>query len=230
MPGARGQRSERGPERTRALGGCTRDLAHKYYQEQYQLNGGKGNRYVTGSDAAGMTMGVYNTKGLPLYTYLHQPLHPWYATADNLFQEPSGARSSTTSSSSRRPRRYSRTPQRRLRRRPALGRRERDAGEHAAVHVAVGRCARPGLTASCNPPSNRGPTPPGITCGDFAVNTVQPLYQPYQPGTPDVRRLPPQTNPTIGDRLSAAGVDWAWYSGGWSNANGDVGGPGWTNG
>ena len=30
--------------------------------------------------------------------------------------------------------------------------------------------------------------------------------------------------------LSAKGVDWAWYSGGWSNANGDVGGPGWTNG
>lgn len=32
------------------------------------------------------------------------------------------------------------------------------------------------------------------------------------------------------DRLSAAYVDWAWYSGGWSNANGDVAGPGWTNG
>ena len=43
-------------------------------------------------------------------------------------------------------------------------------------------------------------------------------------------RLPPQTAPTIGDRLSAKGVDWAWYSGGWSNANGDVGAPGWTNG
>jgi acid phosphatase len=25
-------------------------------------------------------------------------------------------------------------------------------------------------------------------------------------------------------------VSWAWYSGGWSNANGDVGAPGWTNG
>jgi acid phosphatase len=25
-------------------------------------------------------------------------------------------------------------------------------------------------------------------------------------------------------------VDWAWYSGGWSNANGDTTGPGWTNG
>ena len=30
--------------------------------------------------------------------------------------------------------------------------------------------------------------------------------------------------------VSDAGVDWAWYSGGWSNADGDVGAPGWTNG
>ena len=29
--------------------------------------------------------------------------------------------------------------------------------------------------------------------------------------------------------LSAAGVDWAWYAGGWSNAAGNVGAPGWTN-
>src|SRR4029078_1198529 len=43
-------------------------------------------------------------------------------------------------------------------------------------------------------------------------------------------RRPTRPAPTIGDRLSAAHVDWAWYSGGWSNANGDVGAPGWTNG
>ena len=34
-------------------GGCTRDLVHRYYQEQYQLNDGRQNRYVTGSDAVG---------------------------------------------------------------------------------------------------------------------------------------------------------------------------------
>jgi phospholipase C len=30
--------------------------------------------------------------------------------------------------------------------------------------------------------------------------------------------MPPQTLPTIGDRLSGAGVSWAWYAGGWNNA------------
>ncbi len=86
------------------------------------------------------------------------------------------------------------------------------------------------LTASCNPPATRPPTPPGVTCGDFAVNTIQPWSQPYSPGTADARRLPPLTSSNIGDELSAKGVDWAWYAGGWSNADGDVGAPGWTNG
>ena len=30
--------------------------------------------------------------------------------------------------------------------------------------------------------------------------------------------------------MSDAGVSWAWYAGGWDNAAGNVGGPGWTNG
>ena len=65
-----------------------------------------------------------------------------------------------------------------------------------------------------------------VACGNYGVNTMQPAFQPYSPGT--VRREDPplQTNPTIGDRLTAAGVDWAWYAGGWANANGDVGEPG----
>ncbi|WP_154656737.1 hypothetical protein [Methylococcus capsulatus] len=33
-----------------------------------------------------------------------------------------------------------------------------------------------------------------------------------------------------GGRLSAAGGSWAWYADGWSNAAGDIGAPGWTNG
>ena len=33
--------------------------------------------------------------------------------------------------------------------------------------------------------------------------------------------LPPQTNKTIGDMLSAKGISWAWYAGGWSAALAD---------
>src|SRR2546423_4931515 len=41
-------------------GGCTRDLVHRFYQEQYQLNGGRQNRYMVASDAMGLVMGQYD--------------------------------------------------------------------------------------------------------------------------------------------------------------------------
>ena len=67
-------------------GGCTRDLVHKFYQEQYQLHGGLMNRYVTGSDAVGLSMGYYDTKDLPIYRYLHRKRAPHYVIADHFFQ------------------------------------------------------------------------------------------------------------------------------------------------
>ncbi|GAA1767932.1 alkaline phosphatase family protein [Nostocoides vanveenii] len=67
-------------------GGCTEDLVHRFYQEQYQINGGRQNRYVTGSDAVGLTMGRYDTTQLPIYRYLHSKGAPNYVIADRFFQ------------------------------------------------------------------------------------------------------------------------------------------------
>jgi len=67
-------------------GGCTRDIVHRFYQEQYQLNDGRMNRYTTGSDAVGLTQGYYDSTALPIYAYLHQEDHPDYAISDNYFQ------------------------------------------------------------------------------------------------------------------------------------------------
>lgn len=206
-------------------GGCTRDLVHRFYQEQYQLHAGMQNRYVTGSDAIGLTMGMYKTKGLPIYKYLHSPGHPHYAIGDNFFQGAFGGSflnhqwfiaaaapqwvGAVTDGSSN--------------------------DLHSIVdsngmptsyplYTAAGTVKDSQLTVKC--PSPVG----GLACGDYAVNTTQPTYQPFAPGTALPQRLPPLTTPTIGDRLSQAMIDWAWYSGGWSNANGDVGAIGWTNG
>ena len=44
---------------------------HRFYQEQYQLDGGRQDRYSTGSDAVGLTQGYYDTSQLPIYQYLH---------------------------------------------------------------------------------------------------------------------------------------------------------------
>ena len=206
-------------------GGCTRDLVHRFYQEQYQLNGGRQNRYVTGSDAMGLTMGTYDTRMLPIYTYLHSPDHPHYAIADSFFQAAFGGSflnhqwliAADT---------------------PSWPDAVHD-GTANDLHSVVDSNGMPvtyglytatapvkdlQLTASC------ATAPAGVVCGDYAVNTIQPRYQPFSPGTAFAKQLPPLMQTTIGDRLNDAGIDWAWYSGGWSNANGDVDGPGWTNG
>jgi acid phosphatase len=225
-------------------GGCTRDLVHRYYQEQYQLDDGKQDRYVTGSDAVGLTMGYYDTSSLPIYKYLHTRHHPDYAIADRFFQAAFGG-----SFLNHQWLVAAATPE-------WPGGAVNDGGTndlHSVVDVngmpttnnhnpannpaplynsplTTGGLVDGALTASCKPPATRPPTPANVKCGDFAVNTIQPTYQPFSPGTAPARQLPPQTAPTIGDRLSAKGIDWAWYSGGWSNAAGNVDEPGWTNG
>jgi acid phosphatase len=206
------------PSPSNLPGGCTKDIVHRFYQEQYQLNSGAQNRYVTGSDAVGLAMGYYNTRSLPIYQYLHSDGAPKYAIADDFFQSAFGgsflnhqwliAAATPT---------WSDIP---------------DA-QHSIVDTngmpntylqytpTTAVLDRAG-TQACGLPT----TNPDVACGDYAVNTIQPAYQPFR-GSP---QLPAQTGSTIGDRLTAAGVSWAWYSGGWSNADGDVNAPGWTNG
>jgi acid phosphatase len=98
------------------------------------------------------------------------------------------------------------------------------AAGHASAYVSpdTGLVNGP-LTQSCG----LATTQPGLACGDFGVNTMQPAYQ---PSGLFGAKVPAQINPTIGDRLTTAGVDWAWYSGGWANANGEFHSPYYTNG
>ena len=67
-------------------GGCTRDLVHRFYQEQYQIDGGKQDRYTTGSDAVGLTRAATRRPQLPIYRYLHSKGAPNYVVADRFFQ------------------------------------------------------------------------------------------------------------------------------------------------
>jgi len=75
-----------------------------------------------------------------------------------------------------------------------------------------------------------------VTPDGYVVNNIQPPYQPSglppaANGNPDLADpggtprlglpLPPQSSTTIGDTLSAKGVSWAWYAGGWNLALAD---------
>ncbi len=215
------------------VGGCTMDLDHRFYQEQYQLDGGRQDRYVVGCNAAGLTMGYYETKDLPVYKYLHTTGHPHYVIADNFFQAAFGG-----SFLNHQWLIAARTPE------------WIDAvndGSSLDLHSVVDGNGMPkntplyvspvkdmvkdlALTASCTPPVTHSATPASVVCGNYAINTIQPKAWPYDPLTADAKRLPPLTTPTIGDRLTMAGIDWAWYSGGWANAEGDLAQMGFSNG
>ena len=196
-------------------GGCTRDIVHRFYQEQYQLDGGKQDRYVTGSDAIGLTMGTYDTKALPVYRYLHSKGAPDYVVADRFFQAAFGG-----SFLNHQWLVAARTP-------TFVG---ADAsGTASDLHSVVDANGFPNatyplysptsavadkqLTQACGLPT----TNPAVACGDYAVNTIQPSSVPFGGGA-KLPLIDDATYPNIGDRLSGAGYDWNWYSGGWDDA------------
>ncbi len=58
-----------------------------------------------------------------------------------------------------------------------------------------------------------------VTPEGWAVNTIQSVHQPHSATITDPKKLlPPQTQPTIGERLSEKKIGWAYYSGGWNDA------------
>jgi len=57
-----------------------------------------------------------------------------------------------------------------------------------------------------------------VTPDYYVVNTSYTVNTPHPSTASATALVPNQTMPTIGDRLSAKGVTWAWYSGGWNNA------------
>jgi phospholipase C len=57
-----------------------------------------------------------------------------------------------------------------------------------------------------------------VTPDGYLVNTAFSAIGPHPASTKPDELVPPLTNPTIGDRLSAKHISWAWYSGGWAAA------------
>ena len=157
-------------------GGCTRDIVHRFYQEQYQLNNGTQNRYTTGSDAVGLTHGLLrhdSAADLPVPAQQGPP-----ALRDRRQLLPGGVR--------------------RLVPQPPVADRcgDADAGRaaRATQHSILDSNGMPNnyplyhadaagddpagtrLHRSCGARSTRT----GLACGDYAVNTIQPPYQPFK--------------------------------------------------
>src|SRR3954469_1522022 len=213
-----------------AAGGCTRDIVHRFYQEQFQIHGGAMDRYALTSDALGLTQGYYDTTQLPVYQYLHSDGAPKYVVADHFFQAAFGGSflNHQFLIAARAPIWANWTAAA-----PAHSRLDANGNSDRSP---LYRNTNPGdgaITQPCVNPAVVFGERAGRACGDVGVNTLQPFNKPHLPTTADGRRLPAIDDtvfPNSGDELSDAGVPWAWYAGGWDNAAGNVGGVGWTNG
>jgi phospholipase C len=183
-------------------GGCTEDIVHRFYNEQYQIDGGKQDRYVAGSDAAGLTMGYYDTKALPIYQYLHGKGAPHYVLLDHFFQAAFGGSflNHQFLISGRAPV-------------------DTSNGSLGGINSVLGTDGYPTtdkqetqLCAASPTINNRAQA-----CGHFAVNTIQSTSAPHGGGAA-IPLIDDSDYPNIGDEMSSKGVSWNWYSGGWNDA------------
>jgi acid phosphatase len=172
----------------------TRDLVHKFYTNRTQIDGGANDLYAAYSDAAGLSMGYYSRDAMESSTL-------WQLARENVLLDHFFM--------------------------GAFG------GSFLNHMYLVCGCApvwpnapesqRSKLDAKGRPLPK--PDSPGdfednrlvaAADGDYAVNTTQSVY--LNNGGQGSNLLPPQDAPTIGDRLTAKGIDFAWYTGGWDIA------------
>jgi acid phosphatase len=199
-----------------SLGVITQSPTHLFYQNQMQIDGGKNDKFVAFSDQGALVMGHYDTNAanLPLWQIARR-----YTLADNFFMGAFGG-----------------SYLNHIRLICACTPKYPDADHSPAKHhIAVVESDGVSLKLADNSPKSAMHGKPkfvndgNITPDFYAVNTMQPPYQPSEvkpaPGgdpllanLKDPRTLPPQTDTTIGDLLSAKHVSWAWYAGAWQLA------------
>jgi acid phosphatase len=210
----------------------TRDLYHRFFENQMQINGGKNDMFAAWADAGGLTMGSFDYSGSQMYKLAQQ-----YVLADNFFQGAFGGSflnhqylicacapeypNADTAAA-----------------KPSITVLDKDASGNYLPHLTVNTSTSPASAMDGAPKFVlSGNITPANYFGDgkfYAINTMQPAYQPSGNKPVDVSgsdglyattsastTLPPQTQKTIGDLLTAKGVDWKWYAGSWNAALAD---------
>jgi acid phosphatase len=211
----------------------SRDLYHRFFENQMEIDGGKNDQFAAWADAGGLTMGHYDYSKSALYQLAQK-----YTLADEFFAGAFGG---------------SFLNHQYLICACAPAYPNADApptGAHPTIAVVDTDAAGnylPRLTTAATSPASALTGPPvyalsgNITpanyFGDgqyYAVNTMQAPYQPSGNKPVDAlgtdllyaapaanTTLPPQTQTNIGDELNAAGVSWKWYAGSWNAALAD---------
>jgi acid phosphatase len=176
----------------------TPDLVHKFYQEQEQIDGGRMDRFAAVSDAGGLVMGYYPSKGQQLADLAHQFTlldHFHHAAFGSSFLNHFFLVCACAP-------KFENAPAKMI----------------AKVDPKTGflaRAANSPTSAMMGAPVWAADSP--VTPDFYGINTIQPTVPPLSDKAPVEERLPLQMMPTIGERLSAKGISWAWYAGGWND-------------
>ncbi len=208
----------------------TRDLYHRFFENQMQIDGGLNDKFAAWGDSGGTVMGWFDGSRTAMWKIARD-----YTLADRFFQGAFGGS-------------YLNHQYLVCACLPVYADADTSPA-HPSIAVlrtdADGKFT-PDLALADNSPASALTGPPvfkksgNLTPKDYlgdgtfhSVNTMQPPYQPsYNPPTPDdtaglyatpaePTTLPPQTLATIGDMLNQKQVAWAWYSGGWNAALAD---------
>jgi acid phosphatase len=214
---------------TLTLGDVTKDMAHRFFENAMEINGGTNDMFASWIDTGGITMGHWDFSKGALYKLAQD-----YVLADNFFQAayggsflnhqylicacaPTVPASFVTNNA------------------PSVNVLGTANGKGVPQLAANTGSAASALDAAAN--LKTGNIAPmdyfGAGDGYRAVNTMQPPYQPSgnspAMGATDLHfanpaaatTLPAQTQTTIGDLLTSKGVTWAWYATAWDAATTD---------
>jgi acid phosphatase len=212
----------------------TRDLTHRFFENQMELNGGTNDMFAAWLDAGGLTMGHFDTSQNKLYKLAQQ-----YVLADNFFSGAFGGsflnhQYLICACAPQAPASFITNNAPTI---TVLGAANAKGVPQLAV-TTTGTSPSP-LSALTGPPAFLASTAIapldyfGTGDGYRAINTIQPAYEPSgnppaagaldlhfaDPTSPST--LPPQTQTTVGDQLTAASVSWAWYATSWDAATAD---------
>uniref|UniRef100_UPI0022595423 acid phosphatase n=1 Tax=Dyella silvatica TaxID=2992128 RepID=UPI0022595423 len=198
-------------------GVITHDLWHQFYQNQRQINGGKNDGFVAWGNTGAQVMGYY---GDSQYNLRLWQLARQYTLCDNFFMGAFGGSFLNHQ--------YLVAAQP-----PFYPQADKSP---ASVQIAVLDSDDPAshlLKVADESPASAMHGRPKFASRDaltpdfWAVNTMGPAYAPAfntHPDHPELadpkspNTLVEQSHKTIGDLLSAKGIDWAWYAGGWQAA------------
>ena len=205
----------------------TRDLYHRFFENQMQIDGGKNDKFAAIADSGGLSMSYVDGSKTMMW-----PIAQQYTLLDDFFMGAFGGSflnhqylicacapeypNADTAAA-----------------KPTIAILDEDGQGHVIPSLTIDTTRSPASALDGAPVFMlSGNIAPKNYFGDGtfrAVNTMQPPYQPSgnAPAAGDTDKLyadpgkantlPPQTQTTIGDQLDGAGVSWAWYSGAWTS-------------